>query len=456
MKNIPLYLLFIIASLMMGCDNFVDVDLPSSLLTGPQVFEDPNTVRAALGNAYSKLRDKGILSGSGSGGGVAFGLYSDELLNYDLDGSAADNIYDNAVLASNPTVQDFWNESYHQIYCANAIIEGVSASKSLTDDQKNTFTGEALFIRAMVHFYLANIFGDVPYITSTNYEVNRKISRTAVVKAYENIIKDLTQAEALLPISYSSPERTIPNRAVATALLARVYLYNQNWAEAADRASALINDSRYNLTDPLDAVFLKGSASTIWQFKPISSKRNADESGTYIFNSAPPPSVSLANGFIAAFEPGDQRRQSWIGEVEDQGTVYYFAYKYKQNTTTASSLEYSVVLRLAEQFLIRAEARARQGDLAGAVEDLDKIRNKAGLDNTTAAGSTAILDAIARERRVEFFAEYGHRFFDLKRNGKSEILSASKPGWDHNDILWPIPETELLSNPALLPQNAGY
>lgn len=456
MKNIQFYVLLTVSSFMMACDNFVEVDLPESLLTGAQVFEDPNTVRAALGNIYSKLRDEGILCGKGSGAGTAFGLYSDELINYDLNGSASDNIYNNAILASNPSVQDYWNASYHQIYCANAIIEGVDSSKGLVEKEKNIFKGEALFIRALVHFYLVNIFRKVPYITTTNTDINKSVSRNEVQYVYDLIIDDLIQSQELLSNEYTNTERTIPNRSAAMALLARVYLYNKNWAEAANSASAVLNNSKYTLDDDLNSIFLKESTSTIWQFKPGSSRSNAYEAGTYIFTTLPPPSISLKNKLIAAFEPGDNRRQNWIGEISDQGTIYYYPHKYKQNVTTGTSLEYSVVLRLAEQYLIRSEARAHQGDLIGALQDLNTIRNKAGLGDSTAENVTTVLAAISHERQIEFFTEYGHRFFDLKRTGKLDQLNSSKPGWDNNDILWPLPETELLSNPALAPQNPGY
>jgi len=456
MKNIKFYIILIAATIITACDNFVQVDLPESLLTGSQVFDDPNTVRAALANTYSKLRDEGILAGRGSGSGTSFGLYSDELISYGLAGSAIDNIYNNTLPPANPTAQSYWNTAYHQIYCANAVIEGLNNSKTINESEKKLFKGEALFIRALVHFYLCNIFGSVPYVSTTDLETNKRIPRTSSDKIYSYIINDLLQAEELLPVKYVSSERTIPNRAAAVALLARIYLYNKNWAEAANSASALINDSSYNLNDPLDMVFLKGSASTIWQFKPSSDKANAYESSSYIFTSVPPPSVSLKNELIAAFEPGDNRRQQWIKEVNGGAKTYYHPYKYRHNTTTTVSVEYSVVLRIAEQYLIRSEARAQQGDLIGALEDLNKIRRKAGLPESNASSIPMVLNSIENERRVELFTEYGHRFFDLKRTGRLELLSTMKPGWDQNDIMWPIPENELLSNPALLPQNPGY
>jgi hypothetical protein len=89
----------------------------------------------------------------------------------------------------------------------------------------------------------------------------------------------------------------------------------------------------------------------------------------------------------------------------------------KQNTNTGTSVEYSIVFRLAEQYLIRAEARARQGELSNAKQDLDMVRSLAGLPNTTANTEAEIIEAVQQERRYELFTEYGHRFFDLKRNG---------------------------------------
>src|SRR5690606_34695087 len=124
----------------------------------------------------------------------------------------------------------------------------------------------------------------------------------------------------------------------------------------------------------------------------------------------------------------------------------------------AEYFEYSVVMRLAEQYLIRAEARAQQGNLAGpngAESDLDMVRNRAGLDDVVGMGKNALLDAIMRERRVELFTEFGHRWLDLIRTGRADSVLATKPDWDAQDKLWPIPQRELDTNPNLT-QNDGY
>lgn len=190
---------------------------------------------------------------------------------------------------------------------------------------------------------------------------------------------------------------------------------------------------------------------------PGTAGANTQEGDLYIFKAGPPPIVGLREEFINAFEPGDKRKTQWTVMVSNGNQRWYYVYKYKQDQPTASSLEYSVVLRLAEQYLIRAEARAFQGDLTGAKEDLNVIRNAAGLSNAAALSFQDIMVDILQQRRFELFTEFGQRFFDLKRFGKlDETLSPLKPGWDANDQLWPIPVLELNSNPNLNPQNQGY
>jgi len=131
--------------------------------------------------------------------------------------------------------------------------------------------------------------------------------------------------------------------------------------------------------------------------------------------------------------------------------------KYKERTSTGESVEYSIVLGLPEQYLIRAEARAMQGELVSAAEDLNAIRARAGLGETGASGQQQLLDAIAQERRVELFTEFGHRYFDLKRTGRLDAaLGGLKPGWQATDRRLPIPEAQILLNPNLNPQNDGY
>ena len=156
-----------------------------------------------------------------------------------------------------------------------------------------------------------------------------------------------------------------------------------------------------------------------------------------------------------AFDPDDNRRTHWVGFISPGGEDYYFAYKYKVRYSYDPPTEYLKVFRLAEQYLIRAEARARQGDITGAQADINAIRNRAGLTDTPANDLNSLLLAIEQERRFELFVEWGHRWFDLKRTNRVETVLTGKPNLDATDLLFPIPLQEILNNPNMT-QNPGY
>lgn len=441
-----------------SCDSFVEVDLPKSQLTTVSVFDNYSTANAALSDIYSKMRDQGLLSGTASGVSNQLGSYADELTCFASPGDPTLPFYTNTLLPANSTITDYWNISYNQIYAANAVMEGVELSNELTAIEKGQLKGEALFIRSLVHFYLTNLYGDIPYITSTNHKINNAAEKIKVKEVYAKVIVDLESAIALLAPDYKNAERIRPNQFTAKALLARVYLYNESWPEAANAASAVLNAvNLYAIEDNPSIVFIKGSKETLWQFQPSASGKNTDEAGIFIFFSSPPPLVAISNNLITSFETDDLRKTNWTASISDGTTTWYHPYKYKEFDYTASSVEYSVIFRLAEQYLIRAEARAHQGDLIGAKEDLNVIRKRAGLADTEAVSGQEIINAVLRERRWELFTEYGHRFFDLKRSGEiNSVLSVSKAGWNSTDVLFPLPQNELSINPNLRPQNSGY
>lgn len=448
----------ILLLLVTSCDHFTDVELPKSQLTKTAVFDNYATANAALADIYIKLRDDGILSGNTLGVSNILANYADELTLYAGGTNSSIPFYNNTLLASNTSVMENWNNSYNLIYAANAVLEGSEKSAALTYAEKKALRGEALFVRGILHFYLTNLFGDLPYVTSTDYKTNSVTKKVAVTDVYPLIIRDLETASDLLEPVYKNTERIRPNQFVAKALLARVYLYNHSWSEASNASSAVLNATAlFNLETNLSSVFLKGSKETIWQFQPSVLGKNTDEATVFIFSTAPPPLASLTNNLINSFAVGDGRKTTWTGSVKSGSNIWYYPFKYKEFNNTAVSLEYSKIFRLAEQYLIRAEARAQSGDLIGAKEDLNKIRKRAGLDNTLAVSKEDILLAIVQERRWELFTEYGHRFFDLKRSGTIDtVLSVSKPGWNTDDALFPIPQNELTANPNLSPQNKGY
>lgn len=458
-SRIPIHIIFVIQLFtFLSCDSFVDVGLPSSQLNSDVIFQDYQTADAALGSIYSKIRDRGMLVGSNSGLSNKLGLYTDEMTPYGISTSGNFIFYSNSILPESTDIAEYWNSAYNQIYAANAVYQGVSKSTNLSPEQVKQLTGEALFIRSLLHFYLVNLYGEIPYITDTDYRKNSLVSRMSVQSVYEMIIKDLEQSEKNLTEDYKGSFRERPNKFTIKALLARTYLYNGLYEESSNAASGILNNTNlYSLEKDLNQVFLINSPESIWHLQPAVQGQNTLEGLQFIFQTGPPPVVSLNDQLVNSFSQNDLRKYSWIKSVSAGNKTWYHAYKYKEKNYTSNSVEYSIVFRLAEQYLIRAEARAHTGDLIGAKEDLNKIRNRAGLKNTVAVTKENILVDILEERKWELFSEFGHRFFDLKRfNEIDKQLSPVKSGWNSTDALFPVPQNELLANPNLKPQNTGY
>tara|TARA_R110002050_G_scaffold212961_3_gene349168 strand:- start:856 stop:2181 length:1326 start_codon:yes stop_codon:yes gene_type:complete len=441
---------------MLGCTDFVEVNQPKNTLTSETVFQDPATVESALAYIYSQMRDEGMVSGN-FGLSAIMGIYSDELDYYQFDSNYIE-YYQNTLTPSNTIVEGWWKNAYNVIYAANVIIKGVDNSIKLSLDDQKKFKGQALFVRAYLHSLLVDLYGDIPYITTPDYIKNNTVERNSVSVVYDLIIKDLIEAVQLMDSSDWSGEHVIPTKSVANALLARMYLYTENWEMAKSTSDILINS--YNLEPDITHVFLKNSAETLWQFKPNGiSNNNTYEAIQFVIQAIPGQAYALSDGLLNAFESDDLRATHWIDSMtsKDGLTTLQYANKYKAILSEKSSLEYSIIFRLSEQYLIRAESLAHMGNIAGAQEDLNAIRNRAGLDNTDASNVNELLSAILRERRVELFTELGQRWFDLKRYGLAdERLSPIKSNWQASDLLLPIPETELEINPNLKPQNTGY
>ncbi|RYD93194.1 MAG: RagB/SusD family nutrient uptake outer membrane protein, partial [Sphingobacteriales bacterium] len=233
------------------------------------------------------------------------------------------------------------------------------------------------------------------------------------------------------------------------------------WSNAETEANGIIaNTQSYELLSDLNAVFLKNSKEAIWQLLPngVTSSTTA-EGQLFILKTTPTNRSALTDNLFNAFENNDQRKLNWVDTLTVGLSYWYYPYKYKQNGSNGSGAEYSMVMRLAEQYLIRAEARAKQNKLTGdnsAATDINSIRQRAGLAATTATTLPQVLAAIEQERRVELFTEWGHRFFDLKRwNRLDAVLIGVKPNWNTDDASYPIPLSEILANKNLT-QNAGY
>ena len=447
--------------LLSSCSSFVQVEPPQSRLLSKQVFDEVGTLDAALAGMYGDLRDasNGILYLGSMSMSQYVAFSADELVSYTTTSTThGPNFFDNTIYPDSPDILALWNATYKSIYYANAIIEGIDNSVNLAQASRSMGTGEALFVRALLHFYLTNMFGAVPYVYSTDYRINGTLSKLSTDHVLASVVEDLLKAEKLLEDNYPTAERIRANKSVVRALLARVYLYQGQWALAEAKASEVIaNTSMFKWVDDLSKLFLKESTEIIWAFKPKIAGLN---SGAALLYRLTPTTLyfSLSMDFMNAFEGGDVRREKWTGSVNNAAGTYYYPYKYKATAATSpTDVEYLQVFRLSEQYLIRAEAYAQQDKIDESKADLNKIRRRASLGDTPASTKEALLDAILRERRIELFSEFGHRWFDLKRTGKTDaILKKIKPHWEPTDVLFPIPEKELLANPNLLPQNPGY
>jgi hypothetical protein len=273
------------------------------------------------------------------------------------------------------------------------------------------------------------------------------------------MISDLKDAESLMKLSYPSAGKVRPNRITATSLLARVYLYVKDWVNADREATAVINAGLYGLA-PITTLFQRNSIETIWEITSNNELLNTEQAGVFIPASATSiPTYPVTNSLLTAFEPGDLRKQNWLKSTiaGNPSVVYYYPYKYKERSSTSPVKEYNIIFRLAELYLIRAEAKAMQDDLTIALQDINAVRGRAGLQAFSANNRNDILLQIEKERQTELFCEWGDRWLNLKRTDRADAVLNTLKGsfWQSTDKSYPIPSTELTYNPALI-QNPGY
>ncbi|MGA9649273.1 RagB/SusD family nutrient uptake outer membrane protein [Pedobacter sp.] len=471
----------------LGCKKFLDVPLPTDKFAAEGAYQNDNSTGAVITGIISAAASSPVYGSANNfeSIGLTTALYSDDLKfiqNTGL-GSGATNMafyYTNALTSANG-VQ--WSLLYRQLYSCNLAIENIEKNKNILN-KYNQWLGEALFLRAFTFFDLTNLYGDVPLAISSDYEVNNSLARAPKAEVYAQVIKDLKRAEDLLGTNYLdgtgniSANRVRPNQFAAAALLARVYLYTGDYANAEIAAARVIgNTAQYQLLAP-SIVFTANSKETIWSLAPISSTAvrdyflynngapvvSANQAALAMFNPA-----AMSQPLLDSFEQGDLRFSNWVvlrtTTSAPLNGQFYFPDKYKSRV---NGVEYNVMLRLAEQFLIRAEARLNQNNISGAVGDLNLIRQRArpssasGLmaDYPSTLSREECLNAILKERRCELFTESAHRFYDLKRLGRidqvmGDYAAAKGTTWSTYKQLWPIPASDIQFN-RNLKQTPGY
>jgi len=468
-RNRKMTIIFgIVFSIMFtSCKKFLEIDPPKSSLVNETVFQNNDQATSAVTGMYTVMANaSSYASGSGNSITCFAGLSSDELIGYN---TANKPFYENQLYPELAGVRTLYSGIYQSIYTANAVLEQLVISTGVTPPVKAQLRGEALFMRAFGHFYLVNLFHKVPLLLSTDYRITQKASQASVQNLYHQVIDDLLLAETLLNDAYPTDGRVRPNKSAVQAMLARTYLYMSDWANAEKYASLVINKTNTYSMVNLDAVFLVNSKEAIWQLMPATNTNASD--GTLFIPpalTAAPLVVSLSSEFaLNAFEANDNRKDMWVRNYTHSTGTYYYPYKYRARLASTPATEYSVVLRLAEQFLIRAEARINQDKIDLGIADLNSIRTRARPLPTISVpnplpplsamlNKAAALLAVEQERRVEMFCEWGHRWLDLKRTERANlILSPKKTQWQTTDLLYPVPQDEINRNPNIK-QNDGY
>ncbi|ANF52966.1 glycan metabolism protein RagB [Chryseobacterium glaciei] len=457
MKTLKILFIIIILSFLkiaISCEKLVEVEIPNNQITTAQVFEDVQTANAALAGLYAGIRDNSPVAGNQAG--ELFGSYTDDLDSYATTSvNGVFDIYRNQQIAANPTIYSYWSSAYQNIYTANAIVEGVENSSSISENEKGRIKGEALLVRSISYLYLQQIFGDIPYPVTTNYQVNLSLAKTPSLEVLTRLENDLSQAANLLTDEYRHTERIYPNKKTAQLMLAKIYMVQHRWSNAELLLKNIVQSPLYQFENNTAKVFLKSGTHILWQLRPKNQGDGTKEASTYYFNNSAPHSYALSQDLVGTFSNGDLRKQNWMAVVTFNGNTWYRADKYKNRTNNTT--EYSVVFRLEEVYLLLAEALVQQNKLPEALPYVNATRQRAGLSALTGATTqSALLSEIVLENRKEFFTEMGHRFLDLKRLDRLGTLVTVKPNWKSYHNLWPLPQQELLLNSNLNPQNTGY
>ena len=452
----------LLAAGLPACNNKLNVQ-PTSYIDAAQAFGSSSDVQAALVGCYAGLQSINLYGG--------YLQFLTDLLadNGDISfvGTFAQpqEAQRKTLLITNSQVSLTWTSAYDAINRTNNVLANLG--KLDTPAQQAAVEGEAKFIRSFVYFDLVRAFGrawndgtpttnlGVPLVLTPTLTVAdaKPMPRNTVAEVYAQVIADLTTAEAKLTTSNGGLNPFSATRYACAALLARVYLQQGDYANAAAAANRAIagkftlngnyaDNFGYNpavVNNP--ALLLSNTTEDIFTVQ-MSAQSGTNQLNTF-YGHLRRADVNLNTQFLNAFETGDTRRTL---TYTTSGLVY----------TTKYDIQYGNIklIRLDEMLLTRAEANFRAGTAVGAtpLADVNTIRARAGLP----ALATVALADILKERRLELAFE-GFRLGDLKRNMESTtdpLTKASIP-WNSPRLVFPIPLREINANPSLV-QNTGY
>lgn len=445
----------IILGITAGMFACVELDLePNSAIPAEDAFQDRKTVNAVLNGIYDALQSNSIVQD--------YTLFADLAAdNLVTVGSKIEyrEVYNNRITAFNVDVEGIWNSHYDLINRANQLIANLSGNPNFGQDYIDLVVGQARFLRSLAHFNLARMFGAIPYRTDPSLGISPdeiNAPRISQEQVYDLVLQDLTAAEQELEGTGRGSGPFQASEATVKAMMARVYLYTDDFPNAAAKANEVINLT-YDLVGGENYGTLyqesTGTPEVIFAVDFVNDQAR-NELGNYTQPSGR-FEVALRKQAFDLFAANDARKQA---SVAQSGNVF-FLNKYTDVNNQSDNL---IVLRLAEMYLIRAEALNEIGYQADgqAFELLNTIRTRAGLDALDAGdlpNQSAFQLAIEEERRRELIGE-GHRWFDLIRNGRAlQVLNSKGTISNENQLLFPIPQSEIDTNrhPEMV-QNSGY
>ncbi|MCB0636957.1 MAG: RagB/SusD family nutrient uptake outer membrane protein [Lewinella sp.] len=461
MHKITVYLLLTTA-LLWSCDNKIQLD-PEDQLTQDVAFSNETLALGVLAGIYSAAQQDDVLNGTPQ----LMGEWQAD--NVDFVGSfpTFNDIKNYITLADNTSINSVWDDSYETIGTANLVIQNVPLvdDDDFTTAERAKAIAEAKFLRALVYFNISNWWAQPVQVSGGN-----NLAVPLVLKPFEGEVEyparatlNEVQAQIEQDLLDAIPDlddadNSRATKAAAQALLARLYLYQERWSEAASYADQAIQNPAYSLANNYSFYDTQSSEFFFTLVNNVDDGQDSGQGFSGLTNPTPTGrgDCPFSDDLLAAFnaEPGDLRFTSLIQTGSDAlGATRTFTKKYPDGITNADN---APVLRITEMYLTRAEANFRGGTTVGAtpLSDINALRTRAGLPG---AGAMS-LDVILNERRKELCFE-GHRRMDLLRNGMNlrrpgmANEAASAPGADK--VIFPIPVNELDLNPNLV-QNTGY
>ncbi len=460
MKIYKIALLFLVLISTISCKKFLDIKSQSEQ-DEDEVFTTVDGLRNARIGMYSSLQSRDYYGGVYP---LLAEAYSDNGSTGGYDVSDLDSIKNRNVIPNNLYIKGISVAIYHSIYTANKILENADKIAGVDETELKNIKGEAYFVRALAEFDLLRMFGQhwdltSPYgisIKTTTANPTQIIARSSVQATYNQIIDDLKQAESLNIVNKEPFKCQYVSSYAIKALLARVYLYTKDFEKASAYASEVIaNSVDFVLlgSSNLDKIYTtKNTKESIFELKFTSQNQSFYNGFTYSRSDALRSDVQfLASENLKTFFESrtNDFRANFVDYVDVDVSIQPDGrtQKYRGEETRDNA---AYILRLAEMYLIRAEALGLAG---GGLTDLNLIRENRGMAPILIADvpdNAAFAQAIADERRAELNFE-SSRLFDLARTQTVEsVLGASV-----NPIM-PIPLNDIMLGNGIIKQNPGY